>query len=156
MLIRFGALAVLAGLGVGLLLRLLLGVRRFPALVAGAHLPLFVHALIVARGGWSEGAAPASVLTFLAAGVLLAVVGAVIGSRWADARPWVAAFLPGIAGLLYTFLPFLLFERVVSVVGAAGRLPLTSYGIFFLSLATVFVVCALLPFAPRAPEPRRW
>lgn len=156
MLVRFGALAVLGGLGLGLLLRLVLGRRTFPTLVALAHLPLLVHVLVAARGGWSDGAEGTYVVAFLAAGLVLAAAGAALGGRFAHTRPWLAALMPGVAGLVYTLLPFLLFERAVSLTAAVGRLPLTSYGVFFFLIATLLVVCVLLPFAPRAAEPRRW
>ncbi|HEX7041266.1 MAG TPA: hypothetical protein VF202_14205 [Trueperaceae bacterium] len=156
MLVRLLALAVIVGLGVGLVLRVVLGRGRFPTLAALAHLPLLVHALVAARGGWSEGVGTAATLTFLAAGALLAAGGAALAYRWTGGRPLLAALMPGITGVVYTFLPFLLFERAVSLTAAAGRLPLTSFGVFFFFGAVVLVVCLLLPFAPRAAEQRRW
>lgn len=156
LLARLLALAVIVGLGVGLLLRIILGVRRFPTLAALAHAPLLVHTLVAARGGWSDGVGGGAAVTFLAAGVALAVAGAALGSAWANGRPFLAALMPGITGVVYTLLPFLLFERAVSLSAAAGRLPLTSYGVFFFFVAVVLVVCVLLPFAPRAGEQRRW
>lgn len=156
MLARLVALAVVGGLGVGLVLRVLLGRQRFPLLAALAHVPLLVHTLVAARGGWVEGVGPTAVLAFLASGLVLAGAGAALGYRWADTRPLLAALTPGITGVVYTFLPFLLFERAVSLTAAAGRLPLTSFGVFFFFVASLLAVCALLPFAPRAGEQRRW
>ncbi len=156
MLARLLALAVIGGLGVGLVLRVVLGRRRFSTLAALAHLPLLVHTLVAARGGWAEGVGTTAALTFLGAGVALAVAGAALGYAWAGGRPLLAALMPGITGVVYTFLPFLLFERAVSLTAAAGRLPLTSFGVFFFFVAVVLVVCLLLPFAPRASEQRRW
>lgn len=156
MLARLVALAVVGGLGVGLVLRVLLGRQRFPLLAALAHVPLLVHTLVAARGGWVEGVGPTAVLAFLASGLVLAGTGAALGYRWADTRPLLSALTPGITGVVYTFLPFLLFERAVSLQAVAGRLPLTSFGVFFFFAFVVLAVCLLLPFAPRAGEQRRW
>lgn len=156
MIVRLLALAVIGGLALGLVLRVVLGRERFAALAAAAHLPLLVHALVAARGGWAEGVSGASALVFLGAGVVLAAVGALVAHRSTERRPLLAALMPGITGVVYTFLPFLLFERAVSLTAAAGRLPLTSFGVFFFFFASLLAVCALLPFAPRAGEQRRW
>lgn len=156
MLVRFGALAVVVGLGAGLLLRIVLGRGRFATLVVAAQAPLLVHVLVAVRGGWVEGVGTPSLLAFLAAGLVLAAAGAVLGARWTGTRPWLAALTPAITTAVYTLLPFLLFERALSLTAAAGRLPLTSYGVFFLLIAAVLLTCVLLPFAPSQREPRRW
>ncbi|HZW99400.1 MAG TPA: hypothetical protein VFF10_05005 [Trueperaceae bacterium] len=145
MITRFGALMILTGLGVGLLLRVILGRRRMPALATVAHLPLLVHIVLVVDAGRRAGIEAAPTLLFAAAGLLLFVVGVLL-ARWLHAqRPWLAAVTPALTAAVYLALPVVLFNHLLSQTPVRlGSLASFGYG-----LATVFFVCALLTFAPR-------
>lgn len=145
MITRFGALSVLAGLGVGLLLRVVLGRRRMPALATVAHLPLLVHIVLVIDAGRRAGIAATATLLFAVASVVLFVVGVLLARRLYTMRPWIAAAMPALTAAVYLALPVVLYNHLLSQTSVRlGSLASFGYG-----LATVFFVCALLAFAPR-------
>lgn len=144
MLIRFGALAALVGLGFGALLRLLLGRRRFGTLVVSAQLPLLYHLVRVALAGRRAGVEDVWTLGFVGAGLLLLLAGMLSGRLLIDRRPWLAAFVPGIVAAVYLLVPTVIYNsRLASAVMSLDSL--TTFGYL---LATIFLVAMLLPFAP--------
>ena len=79
MLIRFGALAALVGLGLGAILRVALGRRRFGTLLVIAHLPILYHLVRVALAGVDAGLPNSWTLAFVGAGLLLMLLGIAFG-----------------------------------------------------------------------------
>lgn len=157
MLIRFGALAALVGLGVGALLRLLLGRRRFPLLLTLAHLPLLYHLVRVALAGRRAGVDDTWTLAFVAAGLLLLLVGIFLGRALVGRRPWLAAVMPALVAALYLLGPTVIYNSRLAVAVVA----LDSLTSFAYILSTILFVALLLPFAPppakgpRLPRVRR-
>lgn len=144
MLIRFGALAALVGLGLGALLRLLLGRRRFKTLLVIAHLPLVYHVARVSLAGRAAGLPGSWTLIFGAAGLLLMVIGMLLGRALVERRPWFAAMVPAIVAALYLLGPALIYNSRL----AAAVVALDSLTTFGYLLATILLVAVLLPFAP--------
>jgi hypothetical protein len=150
MLTRLLALAIAAGLGAGFVLRIALGRARFGsvATVAIALLPL--HAAVVAWTAVRADIGGVTVALFLASALIVAVLGAWAARRSVGPRPWLAAFMPLLTGLVYAAMPLL-----VLVLALRGRqwaldvVPAVTYGTL-----TIFAVAALLPFVPVAPERR--
>jgi len=131
-------------LGVGALLRLLLGRRRFGTLVVLAHLPLLYHVTRVALAGRRAGVDDLWTLAFVGAGLLLMVVGMLVGRLLSTKRPWPAVFVPAIVAAVYLLVPTTIYNsRLASAVVALDSL--TTFGYL---LATIFLVAMLLPFAP--------
>lgn len=144
MLIRFGALAALVGLGLGALLRLVLGRRRFGALLLVAHLPIIYHLVRVGLAGRMAGLPDAWTLAFTGAGLLLMLLGIVLGRASVARRPWLAAFMPAIVAAIYLLGPALIYNgRLAQAVVA-----LDSIATFAYLLATILFVAVLVPFAP--------
>jgi len=155
MLTRLLALAIAAGLGAGFVLRIALGRARFGLVATLATLLLPLHAATVAWTAVRAEVGAATVAAFLAAAVVVAVVGALAARRSVASRPWLAAFLPLLTGLVYAALPLL--ALVLLLRGqqwALDVVPAVTY-----ATLTIFAVAALLPFVPEAPERRarkRW
>ncbi len=145
MLVRLGALMVVAGLGVGALLRVVLGRRRMAALTTVAHLPLLVHVVLVVDAGRRAGIGSTATIVFAASGALLFLVGTFLARSLCSGRPWLAAITPALTAVVYLALPVVLYNHLL----AQTPVRLGSLATFGYGLATVFFVCALLPFAPR-------
>lgn len=152
MLVRLGALAIVAGLGIGALLRVLLGRDRFAALVTVAHLPLVVHAVLVLDTGRRAGIDPTVSIAFVAVAAVLLVAGIVLGRFLVPRRPWLAALTPAVTATVYLLLPALVYNHFLAQTPVRlASLPSFGYGV-----ATLFFVCLLLPFAPGPAAGRRW
>lgn len=144
MLIRFGALMALVGLGLGALLRLALGRRRFALLVVVAPLPVLYHLFRVSAAGASAGVPATWTLAFMGAGLVLMVAAMLLGRAMVRRRPWLAVAMPGIFAAVYLLGPALIYNwRLAQEVVA-----LDSIATFAYVLATIFVVAILVPFAP--------
>lgn len=144
MLVRFGALMALVGLGVGGLLRLALGRRRFGLLVVIAHLPVLYHVLRLTAAGTRAGLPDAWTLALAGSGLLLMLAGMLFGRASTRRRPWLAAAMPALVAVVYLVGPALLYNAQL----ARAVVALDSITTFAYVLATVFMVAALLPFAP--------
>ncbi|HEX7001179.1 MAG TPA: hypothetical protein VF164_05730 [Trueperaceae bacterium] len=148
MIVRLGAVMVLAGLGIGVLLRVILGRRRMAAITTVAHVPLLVHVVMVVEAGRRAGLDTGATLLFVGAALVLFVAGVAVAWRLAARRPWLAAVSPALTAVVYLALPVLLYNHLLSQTSVRlGSLATFGYG-----LATVFFVCALLAFAPRGPR----
>ncbi|HKI58705.1 MAG TPA: hypothetical protein VKA00_05775 [Trueperaceae bacterium] len=143
---RLGGWLVVAGLAVGLALRLLLGRRRFgPLLTAALLLPWGLHAGYVSIQGLTRGLSGWGVLAFVAAGALLAIAATWAGRRFVEGRGLVAALLPAALGAVYILGPFLLLSLALRRAGIdLDVVPTAAYG-----GACLFASAVLLPFAPR-------
>lgn len=149
---RLAGWLVVAGLLVGLVLRLALGRRRFTGLLTAALLlPWVLHAgyasvQVAVRGfsGWG-------VLAFAVGGALLAAAATWLGRRLADRWGLLAALLPAALGIVYGLGPFLLLSMALRRAGIdLDVVPTAAY-----AGACLFATAALLPFAPRASRPGR-
>lgn len=144
MLIRFGALAALAGLGVGAVLRVALGRRRFALLVVIAHLPLLYHLARVGAAGNRAGLPTSWTAALAGAGLLLMLLGMLVGRASATRRPWLAVVTPGLVAAVYLLLPVLLYNLQLT----RSAVNLDSVATYAYVLAAVFMVALLVPFAP--------
>lgn len=149
MLTRLGALMIVAGLGVGVLLRVVLGRRRMPALVAIAHLPVLVHVVLVIDAGRRAGIGAPITLLFAGAGLALGLAGTLLGRSLHARRPWIAALTPALTAAVYLLVPVLLYNHQL----AQTAVRLGSLATFGYTLSTVFFVAVLLTFAPRGGRP---
>jgi|SRR5690606_18688504 len=150
MLTRLLALAIAAGLGAGFVLRIALGRARFGsvATVAIALLPL--HAAVVAWTAMRADVGGVTVALFLLAAVIVAALGAWTARRSVGSRPWLAAFMPLLTGLVYAAVPLLaLVLALRDRQWALDVVPAVTY-----ATLTIFAVAALLPFVPATPERR--
>ncbi len=145
MIVRLGAVMVLAGLGVGVLLRVILGRRSMATITTIAHVPLLVHVAMVVVAGRRAGIGTGPTLLFAGAGLVLFALGVAV-AWWLHARrPWLAAATPALTAVVYLALPVVLYNHLL----AQSPVRLGSLTTFGYGLATVFFVCALLAFAPR-------
>lgn len=158
MLTRLVALAVVGGLGAGLVLRIWLGRGRFKLLVTLATLPVVAHAALTLAAGVRAGVAPVGAGAFLAGALVVAAVGVVLGRRSVAVRPWLAVFTPLLSAAVYAAVPLLLFYFALRDAGARLDV-LAAAGLVTLAL---FATCVLVSFAPpslasrqpRVPPPR--
>lgn len=151
MIQRFAALVLIAGLGTGLVLRILAGRSRFGTFAVLAHAPIVYHLVVTALAGLRGGVQTLHVGAFAVAGAALVLAGALVARRLVRGRPWWAAVTPVLSLGLYLLaavLPFSFALRAAST--ALATLPLVGA-----VLGIVFTVAALLPFAPARPAAGR-
>lgn len=149
MLTRLLAVAIVGGLGVGLVLRIWFGRQRFRALVALGALPLAVHvAATLAAALRAEVALPV-VGGYALIAAIVAVLGVLVGRRSVDTRPWLAAFSPLLSAAAYAATALLLIGLTLRASGHA----LNVLGVAGLVTGAIFATCALVAFAPRASAP---
>lgn len=146
MLTRLLVLAVLGGLGVGLVLRIWFGRGRFRAVVSFATLPVLVHTALSLAAGLRAGVPTATLAAHLALGLAICVAGVILGRRNVDARPWLAVFTPLLSAVVYS-------ATALVLIGLALRA--TGQGLDVLAVAgmvtgSIFATCALVSFAPPA------
>lgn len=146
MLSRLLALAVLGGLGVGLVLRIWFGRSRFGVIASLATLPALVHTVLSLISAFRADVPLTTVLAYVALALGIVVIGALFGHRNVDSRPWLSAFTPLISTAVYSATALVLIS-----------LALRSAGLVFDVLATtgmvtgtIFLCCVLVPFAPPA------
>lgn len=144
MIQRFAALMLVAGLGTGLVLRIVAGRRRFGTFVAIAHLPIVYHLVVTLVAGYRAGVEPLYLGLFALGGAALALLGVVLGRKMMAARPWWASLMPGLTLAAYLAVAVLPFSIALRGTGAS----LDTVPLFGAVLATIFTVSALLPFAP--------
>lgn len=144
MLIRFGALAALVGLGLGAILRVALGRRRFGTLLVIAHLPILYHLVRVALAGVDAGLPNSWTLAFVGAGLLLMLLGIAFGRAAIARRPLLAAATPLIVLAVQLLGPTLIYNGRL----AQAVVSLDSLATFAYALATIFFVATLVPFVP--------
>lgn len=150
MLTRLLALAIAAGLGAGFVLRIALGRARFGSVATVAIALLPVHAALVAWTAVRADVGGVTVALFLLAALAVAVSGAWFARRSVPSRPWLAAFMPLVTGLVYAAVPLLVLVLVLrDRQWALDVVPAVTY-----ATLTIFAVAALLPFVPEAPERR--
>ncbi|HZJ10542.1 MAG TPA: hypothetical protein VFD39_12660 [Trueperaceae bacterium] len=144
MLVRFGALMALVGLGLGALLRLVLGRRRFGLLVVIAHLPVIYHVFRVTSAGVRAELPDGWSLAFAGSGVALMLIGMLVGRASTTRRPWLAAAMPAIVAAIYLVGPALIYNAQL----AEAVVALDSITTFAYVLATILMVAMLVPLAP--------
>ena len=144
MLIRLGALAALVGLGLGAILRVALGRRRFGTLLVIAHLGIIYHLVRVGLAGYRAGLPDGWTLAFVAAGVVLMLLGIVLGRAAIARRPWLAAASPAIVAAVHLLGPTLVYNGML----AQAVVNLDSIATFAYLVAVIFFVAVLVPFAP--------
>lgn len=145
LLIRFGLVAVLLGLAVGVLLRAALARRRFALLATLALLPTAAHAVYLL---WLAGVARlprVPVIVFGAAVLVVLVVGVALGRSWAVRRPWLVPLVPLGAAIVYGLAATALLNAGWA---ATEYSPDAVVGAVY-ALGSLFVAAALAPFAPR-------
>lgn len=154
-LIRFAFLAAILGLALGLLLRPVMGRKRFALLVLVALAPLVAHASYLAIITWRAGAQAAALLPFVLAVAVLLAVAAVLARRWTRRAPLLAAFLPAFAALVYFVIASAMFSLMLE---STGVVPNAAAAAFYV-LVTLAAVMMLLPFVPESaklPSRLRW
>ena len=144
MIQRFAALMLVAGLGTGLVLRIVAGRGRFGTFVAGASLPLVYHLVVTVLAGSRAGVEPLQLGLFAVGGAVIALVGVLLGRRGVATRPWWAVATPAVTLAVYLLAAVLPFSYVLRSAGAS----LDTVPLFGAILGTIFTVSALLPFAP--------
>ncbi|MEJ2668551.1 MAG: hypothetical protein P8Z81_15890 [Deinococcales bacterium] len=154
MIARLAAGVVLAGLAAGAVLRLALGRRRFPALLAGSLLvPWALHAGFVTVRALVQQAPVWMVAVFLGAGAALAFLAVALGLRLVPRRGLWAALMPLIAGTVYLLGPFLLASLALR--RQAIDLDVVPTAVY--AGACLFAAALLLSFAPAARgRPVNW
>lgn len=144
MIQRFAALMVVAGLGTGVVLRILAGRQRFGTFLALAHLPLLYHVTVTTVSAFGSGITALHIGLFALGGVVIGALGSVIGRRLIALRPWWAAVTPGLSLVAYLVAAVLPFSRALRAAGVT----LDTVPLFGTILGVVFTVAALVPFAP--------
>jgi len=135
---------LVAGLGTGVVLRIVAGRGRFGTFVAVAYLPVLYHMVVTAVAGLRAGVEPLYLVPFAVGSVVLLLIGAFVGRRMIAGRPWWAAVAPGLTLVAYGLVAVLPFSYALRGSGAS----LDTVPLFGAVLATIFAVSALLPFAP--------
>jgi len=144
MIQRFAALMLVAGLGVGVVLRIVAGRGRFGTLAAVAHLPVLYHLVVTTLAGVRVGVEPLYLALFAVGGLLLLLAGLALNRRLVIARPWWAVLMPAVTLAAYLLVAVLPFSFVLRDWGAR----LDTVPLFGAILGTIFTVSALVPFAP--------
>lgn len=144
MIQRFAALMLVAGLGTGVVLRIVAGRARFGTFVAAAHLPLVYHLVVTALAGLGAGVEPLHLGLFAIGGVVIVVVGTLLGRSFVITRSWWAAAMPAVTLAVYLLVAVLPFSYALRAVGAS----LDTVPLFATVLGIIFTVSALLPLAP--------
>lgn len=136
---------LLAGLALGTVLRLALGRRRFPLLLAlFLALPASLHVGYVMVHAIGHAAPAGAALLFLLAAVAVFLAGGWLARRWLERRPLLAALAPAATGIVYAALPFTLYSWYLR--SQAIDLDVLPTALF---LGTcLFASALLLPFAP--------
>lgn len=144
MILRFAALMLVAGLGTGVVLRIVAGRGRLGTFVVLAHLPMLYHLVVTLVAGLRAGVEPLYSGLFAVGGAVLLSIGALLGRRMTISRPWWAAVMPALTLGAYLLVAVLPFGYALRSAGAS----LDTVPLFGAILATIFTVSALLPFAP--------
>lgn len=155
-LIRLAALFIVVGLVVGLILRVVLKRVKLRVLMLLALVPWLVHEIVIVFQTRAHGAPVVGTLMFAAAGLVIALTGAVWGWRAARRRRLVTALMPLIVAVAYAGVPFAIYvgwlRRWSISVDALTTVAYVSASLF---AASVLVVLA--PRAPQAPQVKwRW
>lgn len=136
---------LLAGLALGVVLRLTLGRRRFGALLTAFLLvPAALHAGYVLIHALGHGAAAVGALAYLLGAALVIGTGVLLARRWLVPRALWAALLPFAAGAVYAAVPFALYSW--SLRRHAIDLDIVPTALFL--GACVFGTALLVPFVP--------
>ena len=151
MIQRFAALMVVAGLGTGLVLRIVSGRGRFGTYVVAAHLPVAYHLVHTSLVGFRAGVEPLFTLLFGLGSLLLVLIGALLGRRLTHHRAWWAVCTPALVMAVYLLAGVLPYSAALQ--GAAVRIDTAP--LFGAILGCVFFVALLVPFAPKpVAQPR--
>ncbi len=144
LLLRFGLVAVFAGLLVGLALRLTLTRRRFALLAGIALLPLVAHAAYLLGLAGKAGLPTERLWAFGGGALVIVVLGAVAARPLARRRPWLCVCLPLVATIAYA-----VWEAATlgPAWGPSQYAPDALAGAAY-TLASVFFAALLVPFAP--------
>lgn len=146
-LTRLSGALLMAGLVVGLVLRLVLTRGRLRTLLGLALVPLPLHMAVVALAAVNHGAALLGLGLFLVGGLGVGAVGWLIGRRAIPRRAWLAALTPSLVALAYGLLPFALYSWHLRATGIdLDIIPTAVY-----LGATLFATGALLVFVPAPP-----
>ena len=149
--ISLAFLVAVLGLVLGFALRSALGRERFALVAVLSLVPLLGHATYLGVVSWRSGVLPSALLPFVLAVLLLFVVGATLARRWTRTAPFLAAFLPAFALIVYAVIASLLFSLSLD---ATGVVPDAVMGVA-LGLVTLALVMTLLVFVPQPLEPGR-
>lgn len=147
MLQRFAALMLVAGLGTGLVLRILAGRGRFGTFLVLAYLPLLYHVVVTTVTSLRSGIEPLYAGLYAVGGCLIGAVGVTVGRKLIAGRPWWAAVTPALSLAVYLVAAVLPFSFAVR----AADVTLDTVPLFGAILGVVFTAAALLPFAPTRP-----
>jgi len=146
-LTRLSGALLMAGLVVGLVLRLVLTRGRLRTLVGLALVPLPLHMAVVALAAVKHGATLLGLGLYLVGGAAVGVAGWLIGRRGVPHRAWLAALMPSLVALVYGLLPFALYSWRLRTAGIdLDIIPTAVY-----LGATLFATGALLVFVPAPP-----
>lgn len=151
MIQRFAALVLVAGLGSGLVLRIVAGRGRFGTFVVLAHLPVLYHLVVTGVVGYRSGVAPLATGLFLLGSLLIVLVSALLGRRLTHHRAWWAVCTPALAMALYSLAAVLPYAAAMR----AADVRLDTAPLFGAILGVVFTASALVPFVPRPASQQR-
>ncbi len=146
MLTRLLVLAVLGGVGVGLVLRIWFGRSRFRAVVSFATLPVLAHTVLSLIAAVRADVQAVTIAAHLVLGLAICAVGVLVGRRNVDARPWLAVFTPLLSTAAYSATALVLISLALRAEGRAFDV-LTTTGMV---TGTIFITCVLVAFAPPA------
>ncbi len=138
---------LLAGLAVGVILRLRLGRSRFRPLVSVLVVaPAVLHAAYVVTQALGHGAFALGAVAFLVGAIVVVGAGLLAGRYWAPSRPLWAALVPVATAVVYGLLPFGLYSWALRQASIdLDIVPTASY-----VAACLFGTALLLPFVPGA------
>lgn len=151
MIQRFAALVLVAGLGTGLVLRIVAGRGRFGTFVVLAQLPVLFHVVTTGVVGFRAGVGTLATGLFLLGGLLIVLFAALLGRRLTHHRAWWAVCMPALAMALYLLAAVLPYGTAMR----AADVRLDTAPLFGAILGVVFTVAALVPFVPRPASRQR-
>ncbi len=143
---------LVAGLIVGVVLRVTFGRKRFLALVTLLiAVPAVLHVGYVAFQALGHGASVLVALAYLLGATAVVGAGALFARRWVRERPLWAALAPVATGVAYGLLPFGLYSWALR--RAAIDLDIVPTAVYV--GACLFGTALLLAFVPRGGGPPR-
>lgn len=117
LIFRFGLIAVLVGLALGLFLRPVLKRKRFGLLTTLSLLPVAAHAVYLATIAARSGLQVAALVPLGLAVLAVLVAGALLGRRWVRTAPLLAAFTPIFAAVVYALVATLTWSLGIEATG---------------------------------------
>ena len=151
MIQRFAALVLVAGLGTGLVLRIVSGRGRFGTFVVLALLPVAFPVVATGIVGFRAGDDPLLTGIYLVGSLALVLIGALLGRRLTTHRAWWAVCMPALVMALYLLAAVLPYSATLR----AADVRLDTAPLFGAILGVVFTVAVLVPFVPKpVAQPR--